>query len=195
MTHQASFAQAEARFGVPPQVVVAILSVETRLGSYLGQSPACNVLASQAVLDTPAGLDRLRAVWPATRRNEVGSSRNRERFSKRARWARGELAALLRLSEQAGRSPFAWRGSPAGALGLPQFMPSNVQAYGKDGDQDGRVDLFAPPDAIASVANYLRRNGWHPGLSHERQVAVVLTYNNSRPYAETVLELAGRVAR
>ncbi len=191
--HRGAFVRAKKATRVPPEVVVAILSVETRLGRYTGRHLTFNVLASQAILNTKAARRRLEPYWPAKRRKALYSKKNTKRFAKRARWARQEVAALLKLARQRGVSPFALKGSPAGALGMPQFVPSSILHYGCDGNQDGVVDLGHPEDAIFSVAVYLKQNGWRPGLSHRRQVKVILTYNNSRPYAETVLALARRL--
>lgn len=191
--HRGAFARAKKLTKVPPEVVVAILSVETRLGRYTGRHLAFNVLASQAVLDSRAARRLLEPYWPAKRRKALYSKKNTKRFARRARWARQEVVALLKLARQRGVSPFALKGSPAGALGMAQFVPSSILHYGCDGNQDGVVDLGHPEDAILSVATYLKQNGWRPGLSHQRQLKVILTYNNSRPYAETVLALARRL--
>ena len=191
--HKDAFSRAEQSTGVEPGVVVAILSVETRLGSYTGKSIVFNVLASQAVLDTALAKKELSRYWPAKRRKNVYSKRNKKRFAKRARWAMPEVAALLEFCQSRGINPLSVKGSPAGALGMAQFVPSSILAYGQDGNQDGVVELHHAEDAICSVANYLRKNGWRPGLSYSKRVKVVLTYNKSTPYANTVLKLAERV--
>ena len=82
----------------------------------------------------------------------------------------------------------------SGPIGLCQFMPSNIATYGADGDGDGRVDLFTVPDAVASLSHYLARHGWKAGLSRERQHALLMRYNHSTVYANTILALADRVA-
>ena len=191
--HQEAFSRAQAETGVEPEVVVAILSVETRLGSYTGKNSVFNVLASQAVLDTSLGKKRLADYWPAKRRKQVYSKRNKKRFAKRARWAMPEVAALLEYCRKRGIDPLTVKGSAAGALGMAQFVPTSILTYARDGNKDGVVELHHAEDAICSVANYLRRNGWRPGISRSKKIKVVMTYNNSTPYAKTVLALAGRV--
>ena len=75
-------------------------------------------------------------------------------------------------------------------MGLCQFMPSNISRYGVDGNADGVIDLFTVDDAVASLSNYLRRNGWRSGLSVTQQTRVLRTYNAMDIYAHTILALA-----
>jgi membrane-bound lytic murein transglycosylase B len=191
--HARLLAATEAATGVPSEVVVAILAVESNLGSYSGRWRTFNVLASQAVLDTPAGRRALKAHWPKSQAAYFRSQKLRERLQWRASWAREELVALLKLARRENVSPLWFRGSPAGALGMCQFVPSSILAHGVDADQNGHVDLHGPADAVPSVARYLRHFGWRPGLDREQRVEVLLHYNRSRPYANTVLELARRL--
>ncbi len=179
--------------GVEPGVVVAILTVESGLGSYTGRWSTFNVLASQAVLDTRAARERLAGKWPKKQLEELYSAKMRSRLARRAAWARGELLSLLELARRQGMSPLALRGSVAGALGMCQFVPSSVLRHGRDGDANGRLELHKPADAIASVGCYLRHYGWRPGMSRDEKTVVLLTYNNSRTYARTVLDLARRL--
>jgi len=133
--HAASLARTSARSGVPAEIIVAIIGVETVYGANVGRFPTFAALAT-LTFDYPP----------------------------RAPLFRRELEALLLLAREQGRSPLAYRGSYAGALGLPQFLPSSIRAYAVDGDGDGRIDLFASTDdVIASVANFLTRHGWQEG--------------------------------
>jgi membrane-bound lytic murein transglycosylase B len=117
----------------------------------------------------------------------------RRRLREKADWAYGELKALLLLAERDGADPLGIRGSIYGAIGLCQFMPSNVLSYGVDADRDGRTDPFAKPDALHSIANYLRGHGWREWLDHEGQHRVIFDYNHSTAYADTVLAVAERI--
>lgn len=184
---------AQAKSGVPPEVVVAILYIESGLGTFTGKWSAMGVLASQAVLDTPLALRRLAQVWPKKQLAYLKSPQCQERFAKRAAWARGELLGLIKIAKQQGLSPLVIKGSPAGALGMPQFMPTSLLQWGADGNQDGRVDLNHTADAIFSVANYLAAHGWRPGLDRQGQYQVVYTYNHSQAYVDTVLDLARKM--
>ena len=86
--------------------------------------------------------------------------------------------------------PVEIKGSPFGAFGLCQFVPSSVLRFGIDYDRNGKIDLFTLEDALASMANYLVKNGWHRGMSKEEALRCILTYNHSRPYAKTIIEVA-----
>ncbi|MCB2192391.1 MAG: lytic murein transglycosylase [Deltaproteobacteria bacterium] len=191
--HANVLAEAQKQSGVDPTVVVAILSVESRLGAYTGNCSVFNVLASQAVLDTPEAQKLLAKKWPRRQKAELKSPKTRARFKRRAVWARQEMGSLIRLAQKEGRSPLDYKGSLAGALGMAQFVPTSVLSWGKDADGDGKINLADPDDAIHSVANYLKAHGWRPGLGTKGKTKVVLTYNNSKPYAKTVLGLSEKL--
>ncbi|MDP1606318.1 MAG: lytic murein transglycosylase, partial [Rhodocyclaceae bacterium] len=133
--HQATLARAEARFGVPAAIIVSIIGVETFYGKQLGRFGSFAALATLA-FDYPP----------------------------RAELFRRELEALLLLAQDEGRAPDSYKGSFAGAIGLPQFLPSSIRAYAIDFDGNGRIDLTASPiDAIGSAANFLKEHGWETG--------------------------------
>jgi membrane-bound lytic murein transglycosylase B len=130
--HGAALREARAQFGVPEEIVVAIIGVETLYGRMTGDFQALSALATLA-FDYPP----------------------------RAELFRTELEELLLLARDTGRPADTFRGSYAGALGLPQFLPSSYRRHALDFDGDGRVDLAgSPEDAIGSVANFLQRHGW-----------------------------------
>ncbi len=133
--HRETFARAEAEFGVPAEIVLAILGVETYYGRIAGSYRVIDALATLA-FDYPR-----RAAF----------------FSK-------ELKNYLILTAEQQLDPLAMKGSYAGAMGYGQFMPSSYRAYAVDFDDDGVIDIWNNPvDAIGSVANYLRRHGWRSG--------------------------------
>lgn len=132
--HGESLARAERDHGVPASVITAIIGVETRYGAVTGRYRALDALTTLTVAGLP-----------------------RSAFFGR------ELRELMLLGRDERLDLSGLSGSYAGALGLPQFIPSSYRAYAVDFDQDGRRDLLASPaDAIGSVANYLRRHGWEP---------------------------------
>jgi len=133
--HAEQLAAAEARFGVPAEIVAAIIGVETIYGRHMGR------------FGTFAALTTLAFDYPP-----------------RAELFRRELEELLLLAREEQRSPLAYTGSYAGALGLPQFLPSSIRRFAIDFDGNGRIDLAASPaDAIGSVANFLAGHGWEQG--------------------------------
>lgn len=127
--------QTEEQYGVPSEVITAVLGVETRYGTYQGNFPTLNTLATLG----------------------FQGHRRRDYFLQ-------ELEALLMLAVELDRPAAEFTGSFAGALGMPQFMPSNYRRLAVDFDGDGRIDLFnSPADAIGSIANFLVVHGWAAG--------------------------------
>lgn len=155
--------QVEKRFGVDRQALTGLIATETRFGTHRGEYATFNALATVSL-----------------------------KYQRRARWARRELEALLRVF---GDDPLAVKGSYAGAVGLVQFMPTSIRSYGVDFDGDGRVDLDGWQDALASAANYLARHGWVHGEPIRRGKAnyrALFRYNPSHHYARVIKELAER---
>ncbi len=141
--HQAGLEAASAVTGVPPEIIVAIIGIESIYGSHMGNFGTLAALATLA-FDYPS-------INPAT-------------DAARAALFRRELEELLLLAREEERSPLDFRGSYAGALGWPQFLPGSIRKYAVDGDRDGRIDLVgSPEDALASVANFLAQHGWRRG--------------------------------
>ena len=133
--NSATLARAQTEFGVPAEVIVAIIGVETFYGRNTGGYRVFDALTTLA-FDYP----------------------------RRGDFFKNELKQFLLLARDQGISPLVPMGSYAGASGLPQFMPGSVRAYAVDYDGDGRIDLSADPaDAIGSVGNFLARHDWQPG--------------------------------
>lgn len=185
------FSLAESRFGVPREVAVSLLFVETRLGTALGKGNAFRNLASMAAADRPDMVPGYLAALP-------GADANLDWISLRMRqksdWAYDELKALIRHADALGQDPLTMPGSIYGAVGICQFMPTNIPVYGVDGDGDGKVDLYSVGDAVFSLSNYLDRHGWQPGMRRDARYNVLKRYNNSAAYANTILALADKVA-
>ena len=149
--HGAALARAEREYGVPAEIIVGIIGVETIYGQHMGNLRVIDALATLA-FDFPAAHPRAAA---------------RTEFFQR------ELEQFLSLAHRTGADPLEPRGSYAGAMGLPQFMPSSWARYAVDFDGDGRIDLFgSPQDAIGSVANYFIAHGWTPGMAPYYEVAL-----------------------
>ena len=142
-THAAALQRAEDLTGVPAAIIVGILGVETLYGQQTGNYRVMDALSTLA-FDFPAQHPKAAA---------------------RATFFRAELEEFLVLTARTHTEPLALRGSYAGAMGLPQFMPSSWARYAIDFDGDGRIDLFhSAADVIGSVANYFVAFGWQRGM-------------------------------
>lgn len=189
-----AFAHAEARYGVPPAIAASLLFVETRLGKVLADVPenAFYTLASMSVSRQPQDISDWLPRMPGYEEHLDWFA---ETMPKRADWAYKEVRALVQHLLRDNADPRSLPSSIYGAVGLCQFMPSNIAVYGADGDGDGRVDLFSVPDAVASLANYLAKHGWKAGISRARQHKLLMAYNHSQTYANTILALSDLVAQ
>jgi len=115
-----------------------------------------------------------------------------DKGKRRALWAYQELKCFLTIVRDEALDPLEIRGSYAGALGPPQFVPSSYLAFALR--QKGLEHwLSSMEEATLSVANYLKLNGWKKKLSKEKKRKVLWSYNHSEPYIETILELASRM--
>jgi len=132
--HRRSLQRAEAQYGVPSEYILGIMGVETIYGGNVGSDRAIDALATLGFMN-----------------------------ARRGNYFTSELESYFLMTRRARLDPLQPKASWAGALGLPQFMPSNIKKYGVDYDGDGAVNLWTPQDAIGSVANYLRSHGWKPG--------------------------------
>ena len=140
--NQAWLQEAERRWGVPAEIVVAIIGVETFYGRIMGNFRSLDALATLS-FDFPTGR------------------------SDRSPFFRQQLEELLLWCRREGRDPQSVMGSFAGAVGLPQFMPGSINRYAVDFDDDGRIDLMRvdqAADVIGSVAHYLAAFGWRRDL-------------------------------
>ena len=133
--HETTLARAEAVYGVPREVIVSIIGVETEYGRNMGKFSVMEALSTLAFEYPP-----------------------------RAPFFRGELEQLLLMARENDTAPTDYRGSYAGAIGIPQFMPGSQRRFAVDFDGDGRIELRSnTADAIGSVARYLNLHGWQSG--------------------------------
>jgi membrane-bound lytic murein transglycosylase B len=147
-THARWLEMAQERYGVPAEIVVGIIGVETLYGRHMGSFRVIDALATLA-FDFPSGR------------------------KDRSPFFRDELEQFLVLTHREKVDPLSVRGSFAGAMGLPQFMPSSILKYAVDFDGDGHIDLHkSPADVIGSVAHYLAEFGWQRGLPTHFEVSV-----------------------
>ncbi len=191
--YRTALREAETLHGADASVIVAILLVETRFGSYTGRTPTLDILSSFAVMNDPAQRDRIWHLLSPEDRARLGREAFDERLLRRSEWAYNELCALIRIWTEEGKDVRNLKGSIMGAVGWAQFLPSSYVNFGYDGDNDGRIDLFNPIDAIFSVANYLRAHGWNEAKTREEKEKVIHAYNKSQPYVNTILAIAERL--
>lgn len=133
--HKDLLIRAEKEYGVPAQIIVAIIGVETMYGANTGNDRVMDALATLAF-----------------------------HYPKRAAFFRSELEHFLLLTREQNIDPLSLEGSYAGAMGMPQFISSSYRHYAVDFDGDGKIDIWNnPADAIGSVANYFKVHGWTLG--------------------------------
>ncbi len=132
--HADTLARASQEFGVPEEMIVATIGIETWYGRTLGTNVVFDTLATLAFL-----------------------------YPRRAELFRGELEQFLLLTREMQVEPRAYKGSYAGAVGVSQFLPGSYRRHAVDFDKDGRRDLWTHADAIGSVANYYKAHGWRAG--------------------------------
>jgi len=143
--HAQTLNKAEKHFGVPAEIIVAIIGVETFYGKRSGNYPVLDAL-------TTLGFD-----YPL-------ENTTRERRDAREKFFRKELKEYLLMTREEKVDPRTLKGSYAGAMGMPQFISSSFRAYAVDFDGDGKRNLWdSTEDAIGSVANYFKRHGWKRG--------------------------------
>jgi len=190
-SHEADLEHAQAMYGVDKTIITAIILVETHLGTYLGKRASINTLSTMSALSDSTNREMLWNFLSNQQRIE------RDKFDKKAdsksAWAYNELKSLLKYAAREGIDPVEIKGSYAGAVGISQFMPSNALTLAKDGDLDGRVDLFNHADAIHSIANYLKHYGWQPSVNREAAHKILYEYNHSNQYVETLLKISDRL--
>lgn len=191
--HRGCFREAEATYGIGPEIIAAILLIETHFGSYTGKTPTLAILSTFAVMDQKVNRDRVWKMLSPADRQKWGREAFDMKLIDRSGWAYRELCALMELRNTQGIRPESLRGSVMGAIGWPQFMPSSLVKFGADGNGDGRIDLYEAEDAIFSTANYLRAHGWCEAKFPADKEAVIWDYNHSRAYVRTVLAIAERV--
>ena len=191
--HRNCFRRARAAYGVEPEIIAAILLVETHFGSYTGKTPTLAVLSTFAIMNLKANRDKVWKLLAPLERQKWGRDAFDMKLIDRSGWAYRELSALLELKNTHGIQPGSLMGSVMGAVGLPQFLPSSLVKYGADGNGDGRIDLFEAEDAIFSTANYFRGHGWCEAKFASEREAVVWDYNHSKAYVRIVLRIAERI--
>ena len=158
------FKKLEGFYGVEKEAIVAIYRVETNLGTYTGTYSVFNSFFTMATIP-----------------------------NRRTQWAQEELVQLLVICRNEGKDPLSIKGSWAGAFGLCQFVPSSFLTYAVSADGEGVADLFNFFDAMASIANYLKQNGWQNSNVALKKKAI-FAYNHCDNYVKAVIAYAKAIA-
>lgn len=191
--YHSSFEQLSRFSSVNPEIVTAILLVETHFGQNTGREGIFNRLARVSSVGEPSTLaqnfELIRRDYPSVTMDQV-----RKRALYLEETFLPELIALFAIAERDKTDILGIKGSFAGAFGIPQFLPSSYIAYAVDGDGDGSISLYNIYDAIFSTANFLTHYGWKRGLTENQKRAVVWNYNHSQAYVDTIFWLAAGMA-
>jgi membrane-bound lytic murein transglycosylase B len=181
------FHSANHQFQIPPEVIAAIILIETDLGNFTGNHSILPQLARLANAATPSNIlknyERLVTDGEAVTFQQV-----QERASYLLRLFLPEVEATVRIARNKKSDPLKIKGSYAGAFGYAQFLPTSFERFAIDGNQDGIVSLFQHPDAIISVARFLSHH--QTTMKEDALRQAVRRYNNSVPYVEAVLAVS-----
>ena len=185
--------KAENRFYVEKEVMVAILLVESRFGENIGKYRLIPTLASIALVDSP---DHLQKNYVILRDKDPDLSYEwLEGLAKRrANRAYHELKCFLNIIRYEKIDPLEVYGSYAGALGMAQFIPSSYLSYAVNQESFEKW-LLSKEAAIFSIGNYLKSHGWRKGLPIEKKKRILWYYNRSKPYGETILQVAQKIVQ
>ncbi|MDR2337643.1 MAG: lytic murein transglycosylase [Deltaproteobacteria bacterium] len=190
LQYKKEFQTAEKKYSVPASIIAAILQIETQCGKFTGKELIFYKLAYLSSATSPESIEA------SYRQNlsddpEIDFDTLLKRAKKLENIFLPQLIATLKLAKLNKVHPLELKGSYAGAIGFPQFLPNNVFLYGVDGNRDGKIDLYNPIDAIHSVGNFLNKHGWKKAkYTKEQKEKLILHYNKSTPYAQTVIAMA-----
>lgn len=196
--NQKSFDKAEQKYGVPANVISALLWIETRHGDNMGKFHINSVYLH--LLQANQKRNRVLLTKLAFEKNKKEQRFTKkelrklmaERTKKKSNWAREQILAMAAIRKKKHLDITSLRGSYAGAFGLSQFIPSSYLEYAKPSKAGTVAKLTEAPDAIMSVANYLHRSGWK-NANPDSHVEALMKYNNSRDYADSILEISRQV--
>lgn len=192
-----AFLRVERRDHVPSTVIAALLWVETKHGRLTGKYHVLSAFAHMVQTTRQDVLKELTSLAIESERSKNRPTKHlakmlRERAKRKSDWALDQLKALEQLHKKDKKMAEELLGSFAGAFGIPQFIPSSYWTYAKSLKIGKVADLYNPDDAISSVGNYLKKEGWS-SKRKKRQMKALMHYNNSQDYAESILELSEKI--
>lgn len=193
---------AELKYDIPKEYIVSILYIETRHGNYTGNNHVVSVFLTTAMSNNSEIIEEnIMKLTEYYQKNKDKIEKNKDldyyldkyitRANKKAKWALGELNALETINSKNSLNVFELFGSYAGAFGWSQFLPSSYNSWAVDGNNDDKIDLFDKEDAIFSVGNYLKKNGWEN--NEDGRYKAIFHYNNSKDYVNSVITLAEKI--
>jgi membrane-bound lytic murein transglycosylase B len=195
--YQPAFKSEERTYGVPPAVIAGLLWLESRYGENTGRFHVPSVFIHLLQAERAPVLSHLKLAAKTMSKEKVTAKVRAEiekRAHKKAEWALSELKALAEMQKKYGSSILVLNGSFSGAFGMPQFLPSSYLAYARSAKKKGVPDLNEAPDAIHSVANYLKQSGLRRG-QRKTVEAALFKYNNSHDYGKAILNLASQTSQ
>ncbi len=194
--HKQLLKKAEKQYGVPARIITAVLWIETKFGRYTGKHHLPSVFFSTALANQ---YEFIQMNLRELKKHNISDSllldsltkKVYTRAAKKSAWAMEQIFYLDTAGKMLPGTVNDINGSWAGAFGLCQFIPSSYVRWGVDGNSDGKIDLFNLDDAVFSIGNYLKSNGWTKKYDDKR--AALHHYNNSNDYVHAVLILAARI--
>lgn len=184
----------EQRFGTSPQIITAILIVESKLGTYPMRYNVVTAYTNLASLLNPDYFGEMQKkyadVYP-----QLNDEETIKKAKSKAQWALDELYHLAYLANELKIDPLSIMGSFSGAIGPAQFIPSTFRSFGIDGDEDGIRNPLNMRDAKASIGNYLKNSGWSEEAPLETKRNAIWQYNHSQVYVNTIMLLYDELGR
>ncbi len=191
--HQGPFKEAEKKYGVSAATISALLWLESRHGANKGSFHVASVFLHLVQADRPTVQRYLKASLPKYTSNydKATQAKITKRTKTKADWALAEVKAMHGIHKKHPSVLRQLNGSFAGAFGMAQFLPSSYLNFARAYKKGHTPDLNKAPDAIVSVANYLKQHGWR-NVQHRSHKRALMRYNNSEDYAKAILSLASR---
>ena len=183
--------QMEQQFNVDKEVTVAILLVESRFGENIGKYRVIPTLTSMALMDSTEILQKTYQNFQEIN-PELSCEWIEGLVKRKAEWAYQELKCFLKIVQKEKSDPLEVFGSYAGAMGMPQFLPSSYLTYAVSKNSLERW-ILNKEEAIFSIGNYLKSHGWKKDLSMNQKKQILYRYNQSDPYVETILQVAQKI--
>ena len=187
--YKALFCRIYAETKVEASDIIGIINWESRLGTITGEQKIIRIFAAQ-YFSGEARNEELIQSGEYKKEGAMSVEAGKKRVERLKKNAFANFKALLIQAKEKNFDPNEVKGSWAGAIGFPQFMPASMK-FAVDGNGDGKIDLFVMEDAIASVANYLKLHGY----SEKGSIAAFKAYNNDKIYAEGVKKYSDLVKK